>query len=333
MNKRIWKIGGLAGARALACAAFLAGNSPAQPPVPAPAAAAAPAAPAAVATVKPAAMVNGEAIPMSEVEAVLKQFGPSAVPVPDEQKKVAQRQALAVLIDDALMHQFLVQSAPPVSEADVQKKLAEMDAGLKKENKSLAEFVRDNGLTEGQVKTTIGYQMRWQAYARQNITDAMVEKFYNDYKEFFDGVEVKVSHIVLRVPPVAPPADQQAARQKLTALREQIVTGKVDFAEAAKKNSQCPSAPGGGDIGFFPRKGLVEESFAKAAFALKVGEVSDVVQTDYGLHLIKVTERKPGQPSEFAKIKEGVREVCTEETRLAILAKLRKDAKIEVNLP
>jgi peptidyl-prolyl cis-trans isomerase C len=328
MNRRIWRIGGLAGAGALACVAGLSARAPEPPPSPSGVVPA-----AAVATVKPAALVNGESIPMSEVEAVLRQSGPSAVAIPAEQRIFAQRQALAALIDDTLWHQFLLQNAPKVSEADVQNKLLEMDLELKKEHKSLAEFIHDTGVTEERIRTTIGYQMRWQAYAQQHVTDAMVEKYYNDFKEFFDGVEVKVSHIVLRVPPVAPPAELQAARDKLKALREEIVAGKIDFAEAAKKNSQCPSAPNGGDIGFFPRKGLVEESFATTAFGLKVGDVSEVVQTDYGLHLIKVTDRKPGKPSEFAKIKEGVREVCAEEMRVSLLAKLRKEAKIEVNLP
>src|SRR5262249_58132443 len=139
--------------------------------------------------------------------------------------------------------------------------------------------------------------------------------YYNDFKDFFDGVTVKASHIVLRVPPTAPAPDVQAARQKLTDLRTQITGGKLDFGEAAKKNSQCPSAPGGGDIGYFPRKWVVDEPFAKAAFALKVGDISDVVQTDYGLHLVKVTDRKPGQPSDYEKIKDKGREIYVEKMR------------------
>ncbi len=334
MTRRTWKIGLAAGARALAKVGLAAGAwalacvlGRAQEPVAAPAGAAAPAA------VKPAAVVNGEAIPMAELEAVLKQAGPSAVPVPDEQRRAAQRQALAALVDEALMRQFLAQSAPPVGDADVDKKLAEMDAELKKQGKSLAEFCRDVGQPEAKVRAGIGNAMRWQAYARTQIGDAAVEKYYKDYKDFFDRVEVKASHIVLRVPPTAPAAEQQAARDKLQALRAEIVAGKLDFAEAAKKHSQCPSAPGGGDIGFFPRMWVVEEPFARAAFALKVGEVSDVVQTGYGLHLIKVTDRKAGEPSDFAKIKDVVRDICTEDARQALLAKVRKDAKVEVFLP
>ena len=87
------------------------------------------------------------------------------------------------------------------------------------------------------------------------------------------------------------------------------------------------------DIGLFPRKFVVQETFAAAAFALKVGEVSDVVQTDYGLHLIKVTDRKQGEQSEFNKIKEEVQSICASEMWQAVLAEQRKAAKIEINLP
>jgi parvulin-like peptidyl-prolyl isomerase len=96
--------------------------------------------------------------------------------------------------------------------------------------------------------------------------------------------------------------------------------------------SQCPSAPEGGDIGYFPRKGAVEEPFAAAAFALKKDEVSAVVQTSYGLHLIRVTDRKSGPPSDFSKIVDQVRELAGENMMLDILSKERLAARIEIKL-
>ena len=111
------------------------------------------------------------------------------------------------------------------------------------------------------------------------------------------------------------------------------MANKIDFAEAAKKYSQCPTAPGGGDIGFFPRKFMVDEAFAQAAFSTPVNGVSEVVQSGYGFHLIKVTDRKAGEPSDFAKIKDAVRKVCAEEWRMNLLKDLRKSGKVEITLP
>ena len=138
---------------------------------------------------------------------------------------------------------------------------------------------------------------------------------------------------MLRVASSASPGEREQVRGRLQTLRQEIVSGKIDFAEAAKKYSQCTSAPNGGDVGYFPRKLAVEEAFAKAAFALKVGDISDVVETDYGMHLVKVTDRKPGQPSDYTKIKDEVRELCIEEMRLAVLAQQRKTAHVEIYLP
>ena len=127
-------------------------------------------------------------------------------------------------------------------------------------------------------------------------------------------------------------AECQAAYAKLQDIRQQMLAGKITFADAAKTYSQSSDAAGGGDIGYFPRKWAVEESFARAAFALEKNQVSDVVQTDFGLHLILVTDRKAGQPSDFNMIKDEVRETAAEEMRLNILVEHRKLAKIIVNL-
>jgi peptidyl-prolyl cis-trans isomerase C len=312
-------------------------GTPPKAPAPAPAATPAqapPAAPAsATAAAKPVAVVNGEPIPMADLETVLKQAPPMAVQLPEDRKKQMQREALAMLIDEVLLAQFLKQNAPPVSPAEVDKKLADLVQEMKKQGKTLQDFCRDTNQTEAQVRTGLGKVMQWAAYARAHVSDADVEKYYRDCRDFFDGVTVKASHIVLRVPPTASDGEKAAARAKLTELRAQILANKIDFAEAAKQHSQCPSASGGGDVGYFPRKWVVEEAFAKAAFALPVGGISEIVETDYGLHLIKVTDRKAGQPADFAKIKEDVRDFCTEELRVQLLTQMRKAAKIEVNLP
>src|SRR5439155_5908089 len=122
--------------------------------------------------------------------------------------------------------------------------------------------------------------------------------YYDANKVFFDKVFVRASHILLKIAPNAAPAERQAATAKLQAIRQQILAGKLDFAKAAQQYSDCPSKTNGGDIGPFPYKFAVLEPFARAAFAMKVNDVSDVVATDFGLHLIKVTNRDNGTPSE-----------------------------------
>ena len=166
------------------------------------------------------------------------------------------------------------------------------------------------------------------------ITDEQLRQYYQANKDVFDRVEVRVSHIVIRVGPAAPPAERAAARDRLRALRAEILAGRIDFADAAKKYSQCPSARQGGDLGFILRKGMLpDEPFCKAAFALKPGEVSDVVEADFGVHLIRATGRKPGVASTFEKCVEDVRESFTDDFRTELVAKLRKQAQIRITVP
>jgi peptidyl-prolyl cis-trans isomerase C len=285
-------------------------------------------------TGKPAAVVNGVAITTAEIEAVLKASGPAPVQLAESQRRQRQMEALAMLIDNLLMRQLLQKHTAPVSAEEVNRRLKEMEAGLREQGKTLQEFCHDTNQTDAQLRAGIADHLRWAAYAKAHISDAAVQAYYADNKDFFDGVTVRASHIVIRVPAGTAEAERNKARAKLEELRKQLLADpKADFAALAKLYSQDPRAAQGGDLGYFPRKWVFDEPFARAAFALQVGQISDVVQTDYGYHLIKVTDRKPGKPSNFTELKEAVREFCTEDLRQGLLAKERKAAKIEVNLP
>jgi peptidyl-prolyl cis-trans isomerase C len=231
------------------------------------------------------------------------------------------------------MHQFLVKNTTPPPAAEIDQKLAEMEKALKDQKKTLAEVCTQMHLTPAKLRDDVADHLRWAAYVRTKVSDATLQQYFQEYKDFFDRVLVRCSHIVLRLPPGSPESEKAAAKAKLEDMRAQIAANKLDFAEAAKKFSQCPTAVHGGDLGFIPRKGVPDDGFAKAAFALQPGQVSEVVQTDYGYHLIKVTERKPGQPQEFDKIKEQVRQVYAEEMAVRLVGEQHKAAKVEVHLP
>ncbi len=282
---------------------------------------------------KPVATVNGTAVSAAELDAVLKANGPVPVHLPEGQRKQRQMEALGLLIDNALMREFLEKNTKPVGDEEVGRRIEEMRAGLRKQNKSLEEFCQETGQDLTQLKAGLTEYLRWNAYVQARLSEKEVEDFYKENKDFFDGTTVRVSHIVKRLPSTATDAEKAKERQALTELRQRLVSDpKADFAELAKQHSQDPQAKAGGDLGWIPRKWF-DEAFSKAAFALQVGQVSEVVQTDYGLHLIKVTERKVGKGSNYAEIKDAVREFCAEDMRQQILAKLRKEAKLTIDLP
>jgi parvulin-like peptidyl-prolyl isomerase len=281
----------------------------------------------------PVAVVNGEPIPRSLYDEALKQRPPVVTPLTAAQQRQIKEAIVALLVDETLVRQFLKKNAPPVDAAEIARQMESLQKGLADQGKSVAEYCKETKQTEAQVRANLALMLQWNAYAAQKVTPAELKKYYADFKDFFDKTTVRASHIVLRITPDATAGERDAARKKLAELRLEISAGKMTFAEAAMKHSQCPSAPKGGDLGFFPRKWMVEEPFAKVAFALKVGELSDVVTTDYGYHLIQVTDRKPGEVTTFEEAQDEVRDSYTEEMKLTILADLRKAAKIEIKLP
>ena len=131
------------------------------------------------------------------------------------------------------------------------------------------------------------------------------------------------------------PADETAkkdARAKLEGVLKRAKGGE-DFAALAQQNSQDGSAQQGGDLGFFPREKMVPE-FSDVAFALKTGDISDIVTTQFGLHIIKVTDRKAAGTVPLAEVSPQVKRFLTEQKKQqlaqAFVEQVKQKAKIEV---
>jgi len=126
--------------------------------------------------------------------------------------------------------------------------------------------------------------------------------------------ERRASHILIQSPADAPEADQKAARARIESIQQQVKKNPADFARLAKEHSQDPgSAAKGGDLGFFPRGAMVKP-FEEAVFSLKEGQTSDVVRSEFGFHLIRVTGIKAEKVRSF------------EESRDAIATELKQQA-------
>jgi peptidyl-prolyl cis-trans isomerase C len=280
---------------------------------------------------KIAARVNGEEITVAEVQAILEQR-PSTVPVSLELQKEMRQAALEMLTDDMLLRQFLRQHAAPAGQADIQKEYDKLQEALKKQNKSFEQFLREGRMTKEQLHADVIARLQWRSYLVGRFPDADVKAYYDANKVFFDNVTVRASHILVKAGAGASAEEKQRAREKLETIRQEIIAGKVSFEDAARRYSECPSKEKGGDIGPFPYKFVVVEPLARAAFAARKGEMTDIVVSVFGLHLVKVTDRTAGEPSRFEEIREVVRDVMAQEQELhqRVLAEQKKSAKIEV---
>jgi len=167
------------------------------------------------------------------------------------------------------------------------------------------------------------------------VTEADAKKYYDEnIKEFQVPEQVRASHILISTKPTDPNADPNQvkvqAKRKAEELLKKAKEG-ADFAALAKENSSCPSAAQGGDLGSFPR-GQMVKPFEDAAFALKVGQISDLVETEFGYHIIKVTEHQDPNQIAFDKAKTNIIDQLTQEKRQEAARKyvdsLRQSAKI-----
>jgi parvulin-like peptidyl-prolyl isomerase len=163
-------------------------------------------------------------------------------------------------------------------------------------------------------------------------------------------------HVLIAVKADAPAAEKQAAQAKLAGFKAEIVKragelaakngaaadpvsaakAKIDnlesaFAEVAARESDCPSKKNGGDLGFFPRIGVMVDGFSAAAFALEPGAMTEIVETQFGYHVILCIEKKAGKEVKFADMKEQVREVYGEKLKQVMVPQLRQRAQIVIN--
>jgi peptidyl-prolyl cis-trans isomerase C len=165
-----------------------------------------------------------------------------------------------------------------------------------------------------------------------SISDKQIRNFYDKHPELFRQPErVKGSHILIKVPANADKAKKKAALTSIQSLKQRIDNGEP-FANLAMEYSDCPSKAKGGDLGFFSHDQVVQP-FSEAAFALQPGQVSDVVTTQFGYHLIRVTERQDAQMMAFHDVKEDIANRLRREQKkkkiIDYLEKIKKKADIQ----
>jgi parvulin-like peptidyl-prolyl isomerase len=284
-----------------------------------------------------AATVNGEKILVGDVKRLLDPQ-PYPVTLTEEQKKQMRQAALDVLIEEMLLRQYLAKNCKEVTKAEFDKEVEVLNSELKKLTKTLDMYLRENRQTQEQLSRDIVAHIQWRSLLARFCPDDKAKAYYDANKLFFDKVFVQASHIMIELDSKATKADRDKAEQTLRVLRQQILSGKMKFEDAVVQYSQCPTKKNKerpGDIGKFPYKLVVAPEISRAAFALKKGDLSDVVQSPRGLHLLLITDRTAGEPSTFESVKDAVRQVWAQEEELysRILSDQQKNGQIKRDLP
>ncbi|HUU19545.1 MAG TPA: peptidylprolyl isomerase [Sedimentisphaerales bacterium] len=258
-------------------------------------------------------------------------------------EKQLKQQALDRIIIGRLLEEKVKEANIVVTEEEVINQITVMLAA-QREPLSLEEFKKktaESGQSfdevKGQVRKGMTYQKVVEAQwaGKINITEEDAKKFYDENPTQFEVKEqLRASHILITPDTTDSEADPNQAKAeakvKIQGLLEQI-KGGADFAELAKANSDCPSAAQGGDLDFFDR-GKMVPPFEKAAFALEVGEVSDIVETRFGYHIIKVTDHKGASTTSFEQARDSLIRQLTQQKQSELANKYIESLKAAANI-
>ncbi|MGD9412234.1 MAG: peptidylprolyl isomerase [Desulfobacterales bacterium] len=287
------------------------------------------------------AVVNGVIISKDtydhEMDFFVRRAAAKGQALPDEQMAQMKNQVLESLIDRELLFQESKKKGIEVKAeavSDELQKIRQRYPNKEEFNKLLSEM----GLTESDVRRQIARGMAIQQLIDKEVTDKIkvsdqeTRSFYDKNPQLFQQPEqVKARHILIKVQADAPDDQKAEARKKIEAVQQKVQKGE-DFATLAKTYSEGPSGPRGGDLGYF-RRGQMVKPFEEVAFSLKPDQTSEIVETRFGYHLIKVDDKKPAKKMTYAEVKDRLndhlkKQKATSEAD-AYIETLRKGAKIE----
>jgi peptidyl-prolyl cis-trans isomerase C len=289
-----------------------------------------------------AASVNGVAITHEEVNRqmfILEQhfLSTQGTAIRPDMVPALRNQILNDLIDKELLYQEARKQGIVIEEKAVSDRMEALKKGFPSE-KVFQEEMGQLNLSEETLRAQIRKDLSVNRLVEKDIlvhvkvTDQDIKSFYDSHPDLFKEPErVRASHILIKSEADTDPAAKAERREKLEAIKKRLDQGE-DFAALAKEFSQDPSAEKGGDLGYFER-GKMAKPFEDAAFAMNPGEISGIVVTPFGFHLIKVTDKKPERTIPYDESKEKIKQYLERTEFLkeknSYVAELKKQGKVE----
>lgn len=282
--------------------------------------------------------MNGVVITRGMVRELVKSvIAGSPVPPTSEELDQLSHTALDSLIELELLYQEAVARRINVGQKEIDAEIQRSRARFRDADQ-FAAALRQSGMTEKQLredtkKTLLASRLLERVVWRNiEVKDADTRAFYDrNRKEFEHPEQVRIRDLLLRAPPAGP--EREAARRKIEGLRAEIAKGTSFTAVARKHSDDGESAPLGGDLGFVAR-GKLPAAVESAAFSLPGGQLSPVIETTTGFHLVQVVEhQKPGVTA-FADVKKAIVQTLVNQEKgrrqAAFVEELKKKAKVEI---
>lgn len=274
------------------------------------------------------ATVNGVAILKKDFERDVRRLQEALLtrgrPLTCDQIHSINQEVLESMIRRELLYQESKKAGIRVDPREIDREIED----LKKQYLSDAEYRRDlnqRNITEAELRSHVERTLSVQKYIDQSfknrveVSDGeMITYYENNLPLFRRPHQVRVSHLLIQTDPKEDPSRKREARQKIERIQREIKQGK-EFEKLAREHSDGPTRASGGDLGYI-RMGQLDKELEKVVFNLKIGELSEIVETEYGFHLFKLVDKKPETILAYENVKDGIRQ-----TLLMEKAKLEAD--------
>ena len=287
------------------------------------------------------ARVNGAAITRAEVDRSILIFlaqSRASHDLTPEARKEAENAAVEQLIGGKLLYQAGLE----LKIDDLERRVAEKIARAKAKFPSPSAYdsaLKTNNLSEAEAQEivrneiVVSYLLQREVIDKIAIAEADLRTYYRQNLEKFTlPATVQISHILIETGAEASVAEKIKAREKADSVRRRLVAGE-DFALLAKSESSCPSKEEGGDLGVFGKEELIPE-FDAALAGLKPGELSPVVETSFGFHVLKLVARNSATVGTFdevkGKIESYLKKVRIQQAIVDYVSGLKKKANIVI---
>lgn len=292
-------------------------------------------------TIEKAASVNGTVISIKDFDREFgiyqKHFRSQSPNLPPDFLKRLRVQVVNEMINQELLYQDSQKQKVSLAKEAVDKEVGAFQKQFPNEDQ-YREWLTKMQFTEESFKSQFKKRMMVRALvdkniiSKVNIKDDEAKAYFEKNPDKFRVEEsVRARHILIKLDKAADEKTKADARKTLTEIKKKILSGD-DFDELAKAHSQGPSGSRGGDLGYF-KKGQMVKPFEEAAFKLAVNEVSDIVETRFGYHLIKVLDHKSPANPKYEEVKDkAIKMVRDERIRSQVsdyIGKLRAQAEIE----
>jgi len=233
-------------------------------------------------------------ITRGDVTAVMRRLGMASMP-PGEQRQRAEAAVLEQLIDEWVLQSILDQAGITATEAEVEAGVSRLRDQVIGREGDFDIFLARSGRSLEDIKKQVALEIRLDKFVKPRITSELVAEAFDKNRRQLDGTTLRVSQILLRPDSSREDGGVEGLLSQAAELRRRIIQGRISFAEAARQHSAGPSRRRGGDLGWIGRDGPMIDTFASQAYDLATGTVSQPFVTRFGVHLVTVTEVKPGR--------------------------------------